>query len=147
MKRRGLCIVLLACALVLCISACTTEKPQVTENLQKTGAWKDAIYTEDTFFGKGEKTFELEVKADEKSVTFTINTDKDNLEDALTEHKLIDGEKGPYGLYVKKINGITADYDIDQSYWALSEDGEPLATGARGVEVKGGEHFEFTYTR
>ena len=29
--------------------------------------------------------------------------------DALIEHNLIEGEKGAYGLYVKKVNGITAE--------------------------------------
>jgi hypothetical protein len=50
-------------------------------------------------------------------------------------------------MYIKKVNGITADYDVDQSYWALSQDGTPSPTGASGAEIKGGEHFEFIYTK
>ena len=128
---------------ILCISMTGCKK----ENVEAMSLWDNAIYTEDKTFGNGAKIFELEVKAEEKSVTFTIKTDADNLEEALFEHKLIDGEKGPYGMYIKKVNGITADYDVDQSYWALSQDGTPSATGASGAEIKGGEHFEFTHTK
>ena len=126
---------------IVALSACKGDKAE-NENL-----WDCAIYTEDKTFGIGERSFFAEVKAEDISVTFTINTDKENLEDALVEHKLIDGDKGPYGMYIKKVNGITADYDIDKSYWALSQNGTPLATGASGVEIKGGEHFEFIHTR
>ena len=69
------------------------------------------------------------------------------LGDALIEHNLISGENGPYGLYVKVVNGITADYDINQSYWSLSKDGEYLQTGVDVTEISDGEHYELTYTK
>ncbi len=135
-------IISLILFVVICLSfsACT-------ENKSVDALWKDAIYTEDTTLGNGKKTFTLEVKTDNKSVVFTINTDKDNLEDSLTEHKLIEGDKGQFGLYIKKVNGITADYDINQSYWSLCTDGNPLQTGAQGAKIKGGENYQFVYTR
>lgn len=136
--NKSLCVVMIILMSAICFS-CKKE--------EKTGMWSDALYTENTTFGNGAKTFRVEVKANDRSVTFTINTDKGNLEEALVEHKLVDGEKGPYGMYIKKVNGITADYDIDQSYWALSENGKPSATGASGAEIKGGEHFEFVRTK
>ncbi len=114
---------------------------------EKTDLWSDALYTENEILGSGAKTFELEVKADDRSVTFTVSTDADNLEEALTVHKLIEGEEGPYGLYVKKVNGITADYDIDNTYWSLCQDGTPLQTGVGYTKIKGGEHFEFVRTK
>ena len=138
--NRIVCFIVIS---LLCISMTGCKK----EDAKVSSLWDNAIYTEDKTFGSGAKTFELEVKAEEKTVTFTVKTDKINLEDALVEHKLIDGEKGPYGMYIKNVNGITADYDINQSYWALSENGEPLMTGASGAEIKGGEHFEFTHTK
>ncbi len=142
MKRiKSFAALVTAVFLIMAISACENN------SAENKSLWDSAIYVEDKEFGEGEKSFFLEVKTDEKSVTFTVNTDAENLEDALVEHKLIDGDKGPYGLYVKKVNGITADYDIDQSYWSLSENNNPLQTGASGVEISGGEHFEFTYTK
>ena len=75
---------------------------------------------------------------------FTIKTDKENLGDALIEHNLVEGEQGAYGLYIKKVNGITADYDVDKHYWSISKDGTALMTGADGETIVGGEHYEIT---
>ena len=69
---------------------------------------------------------------DEHLVTFTINTDKEILGDALLELGLVAGEAGAYGLYVKRVNGVRADYDIDGHYWALYIDG---AYGLAGVDT------------
>ena len=87
------------------------------------------------------------MKAEEQSVTFTIKTDKEILGDALLEHDLIAGEEGDYGLYVKVVNGMTADYDVDQSYWAFYKDGEYMMTGVDGTEIADGEHYELVYTK
>ena len=108
---------------------------------------ENAAYTEDTELGEGEKTVVVEVKVEEYSVSFTIHTDKAILGDALFEHALIDGEEGPYGLYIKKVNGITADYDADQSYWAFYQNGEYMMTGVDTTEIIGGEHYELVYTK
>lgn len=109
--------------------------------------WDSATYFEDTTFGDGSKKVLVEVIAEEKSVTFTVNTDKGQLGDALLEYDLIAGEEGPYGLYVKKVNGITADYDIDQTYWALTKNGESVLSGVDGTDISDGEHYELVYTK
>ncbi len=109
--------------------------------------WENAVYTEDTELGEGAKAVEVEVKAGDKSVTFKINTDKETLGEALIDHELISGEQGAYGLYVKAVNGITADYDVDKSYWSLSKNGEYMTTGVDGTQISDGEHFEITYTK
>ena len=112
-----------------------------------TDLWDNAIYTEDTELGDGEKTITVEVAANDKYINFVINTNKNTLGDALMEHNLISGEKGAYGLYVKAVNGITADYDIDQSYWLFTKDGEQMMTGVDGTEISDGECYEITYTK
>ncbi|MBQ3573765.1 MAG: DUF4430 domain-containing protein [Clostridia bacterium] len=112
-----------------------------------TGVWESATYLEDMTFGNGSKAVLVEVVAEDRSVTFTINTDKEELGAALLEHNLISGENGPYGLYVKSVNGITADYNINQTYWALTKDGESMLTGVDGTEISDGEHYELVYTR
>ena len=89
----------------------------------------------------------MEVKAEEQSVTFTVKTDKDNLGDALLEYNLIDGDESDYGLYVKKVNGITADYDADKSYWAFYKDGQYMSTGVDSTKIADGEHYELVYTK
>ncbi len=112
-----------------------------------TGLWKDATYIENTTLGTGANTLIVTVEANDKSIDFTIKTDKTVVGDALKEHNLIDGEEGPYGLYVKVVNGIEADYDKDKSYWAFNKDGESMQTGVDQTEFKNGEHYELVYTK
>lgn len=129
----------LALLLALCMISCNT--------VEKTGLWENATYRKDMEFGKGATTVQVEVKAEDQSVTFTVHTDKTILVDALLEHDLIAGEESAYGLYVKVVNGITADYDVDQSYWSFTKNGEMLMMGVSGVTIADGEHYELTYTK
>lgn len=108
---------------------------------------ENAVYTEDTTFGEGSKTVEVEVKAGERKVTFTICSDEQYLGDALIAYGLISGEEGAYGLYIKTVNGILADYDTDQSYWGFYKDGEYAMAGIDLTEFLDGEHYELVYTR
>ena len=89
----------------------------------------------------------VEVKVEEQSVTFTIHTDADTLGEALLEHELIAGEDSQYGIYVKTVNGILADYDIDKSYWGFYQNGEYLMSGVDTTAIVGGEHFEIVYSK
>ena len=102
-----------------------------------TDLWENALYTEDASLGEGGKTFYAEVKAD----------DADTVGEALMENELVSGEQGAYGLYVKFINGIEADYDKDKSFWAFTKDGEQLLTGVDGEEISDGAHYELVYTK
>ena len=110
--------------------------------VQKTGAWKNATYLCDTEFGTGAKTVKVVVKAEKQSITFTLHTDKDTLGEALMEHGLISGEDGMYGLYIKFVNGIEADYDKDKSYWAFYKNGEYMMSGVDTTVITNGEHYE-----
>ena len=127
-------------AAMFVLSGCNAT---VSEN----DVWENATYTENQVFGSGEKSVVIEVVALEKSVEFEINTDRQTVGEALIEHDLISGEKGPYGLYVKVVNGITADYDIDQTYWSFSKNGEYLTTGVDMTDIENGVHYELTYTK
>ena len=142
MRKTGLNFISYLMVIILClgISACN-------DNDSSNDIWKDAIYTKDTEFGSGKNTVLVDVVAEDKTVTFTIHSDKENLGDALTEHGLIEGEKGTYGLYVKKVNWITADYDINKSYWGFNKNGESMMTGVDGALIKDGDRFELVYTK
>ena len=116
----------------------SNDSPDEENTVSKTGLWKDALYLKDTTFGEGAKTITVTVKAGGESVTFTIKTDKKTVGEALMEHDLLAGDEGDYGLYVKKVNGITADYDKDQTYWAFYIDGEYAMTGVDTTNVSEG---------
>lgn len=73
---------------------------------------------------------------------FEIRTDEETLADALTKVGLVSGEDSQYGLYIKVVNGITADYDVDQTYWSLLVNGEVSSVGASSVTVTAGMQVE-----
>lgn len=116
-------------------------------SVDKTGLWENATYLQDTELGEGAKTVTVEVKVEEQTVTFTINTDKKTVGEALIENKLIEGDQGAYGIYIKKVNGITADYDIDQSYWAFYINGEMAMTGVDSTDIDENAIYRLEYTK
>ena len=139
-KIQSITTVFLAIILILAMASCQ-------EKLPRTGLWEDATYRADKEFGTGAKTVVVEVVAEEQTVTFTIHTDKETVGAALLEHNLIAGDAGQYGMYVKVVNGITADYDVDQSYWAFYINGEMAMTGVDLTPIREGETYKLEYTR
>ena len=124
-------------ALIFALISCGTDEDP----------WSSAKYTEDTTLGDGATTLTFIVEVLENSVTFTINTDKTILGDALLELDLIDGTVESYGLYVKVVNGITADYNKDARYWALYINGDYALAGVDSTEIKAGEIYKFVYSK
>ena len=139
-----LSIVLIA-VMALVIAGCTnnsSEEPTTTEPVQTTGQASAIVK------GEGENAFVfIAVDLEGNSTHYMIKTDKETVGEALEEHGLVSGEEGPYGLYIKKVNGITADYDIDQSYWSFNKNGEYMMTGADKTEIENGAHYELVYTK
>ena len=127
---------------ILMLGACILTLASCKEEVDSDTLWAEATHKEDKTLGEGSKTFTLTVKAGDKSVVFTINTDETVLGEALQKLSLIEGEEGPYGLYVKKVNGILADYDTDGTYWALYKDGKYSMTGIDVTEIEAGASYE-----
>ena len=158
MKRtiKSTLALILVLLMTLCLFSCEkggVETPETNGGAAESGAfdgadlWANATYLEDTSFGEGAKTVTVKVIVEGKTVTFTIKSDAETLGDALIAHGLIAGEESAYGLYVKVVNGITADYDIDQSYWGFSKGGEEMMTGIDGTKFADGEVYELTYKK
>ncbi len=100
--------------------------------------------TNDNELGQGAVTFTFTVTDKEgNSTEFIIHTDKAVVGEALMEHGLVQGEEGAYGLYVKTVNGITADYDVDKTYWAFYVNGEYAMTGVDKTAVTEGASYAF----
>ena len=130
----------LSLVLILCLVSCGAAKP--ADEL-----WKDAIYTSDTEMGEGDTSFPVEISVGEHKITITVHTDETTVGAALQKLGIIDGEEGQFGLYIKKVNGITADYDIDQSYWAFYVDGEYAMSGVDSTEITEGATYQLEYTK
>ncbi|MBR6619112.1 MAG: DUF4430 domain-containing protein [Clostridia bacterium] len=137
--RVTLCIVLIAAIAVLAVGCNNTksdEIQQVPTTVQAQG--------EVTVLGEGAKQFSFSVTDDDGIVTnFEIHTDKTTVGEALEELTLIAGDEGPYGLYVKRVNGITLDYDKDGMYWAFYINGEMAMSGVDATEITEGTVYSF----
>lgn len=85
------------------------------------------------------------VHRDESVKDFEIATDKENLRQALEDEGLIKGEESEFGLFVKTVDGETAD-DSKQEWWCLTKGGETWNNGVDSTEIADGDAFEFTLT-
>ncbi len=128
---------LLALALVLALCACAKPMP--------IAAGKNTVGVKDgETLGKGATAFTVEVTDGQGTKTdFTVKTDEKTVGAALQALDLISGEKGDYGLYVKEVTGITADYEADGSYWAFYIDGQYAATAVDLTDVQDGAVYGF----
>ncbi len=135
-----LCMMLIV-AMAFCTTGCngtnSNETQAITDATQNT-------QSEPNILGEGQKEFVFVVVDKEGNETqFEIHTDKETVGDALQEHNLIAGEEGAYGLYIKTVNGITADYDADRTYWAFYINGEYAQSGVDTTEIVAGESYSF----
>ncbi|MBQ7089836.1 MAG: DUF4430 domain-containing protein [Clostridia bacterium] len=145
-----LCVVLIA-AMALMASGCSKdteteapEAPQGEVNTDQESGKQEEQAGDVTVLGKGATKFTFTVTDLEgKETAFEIHTDKKTVGEALMEHKLIEGEAGPYGLYVKTVNGVTVDYDKDGKYWAFYVNGEYGMTGVDVTEIEAGAAYSF----
>jgi len=92
----------------------------------------------------GSKSFTFEVvDPDGKSESFDIKSDAKTVGEALMAEGLVEGEDGPYGLYVKTVNGITLDYETHGMYWAFYVNGEYGMSGCELTDIEEGSTYAF----
>lgn len=95
----------------------------------------------------GEKHITVEVLHGDGSLAeFAYDTGEEYLGAVLLDEGLISGSEGAYGLYVETVDGETADYARDGSWWKLSCNGEDSQTGVDAVVIHDGDHYTWTYT-
>ena len=136
--KRILSVTLLLLMLAFCVSC-------VDRNGGGSG---EMLYTEDTALGTGSVQFTLIVEhVNDKKVTFTINTDKTILSDALTEIGILEGHDSTYGLYIDAVNGVTHDYNTDKTYWAIYEGDAYASTGIDGISVVNGAIYKLVASK
>ena len=129
-----LCMVLIA-ATALFAAGCSEKK--TAEKVDGT-----TVYADGDVLGEGAKQFTLVVAdKDGNETTLEIHTDKDTVGEALLDNQVIAGEDSEYGLYVKTVNGITADYDADGVYWAFYIDGAYAMTAVDATEITDGSVY------
>ena len=93
---------------------------------------------------EGGKTIEVDVThKDGQTNTFVIQTDAEYLGQAMQEQGLLEGEEGPYGMYVLTVDGETVD-EANQEWWGYTKSGEQVNFGVDLCPIADGEHYEFT---
>ena len=97
-----------------------------------------------TALGEGKTKFLFTVvDKDGVETAFEIHTDKEIVGEALLELGLIEGEEGDFGLFVKTVNGIVADYEVDKTYWAFYVNGEYAMSGVDTTIIEEGTSYMF----
>ena len=124
---------LLALAMMISAVGCSSQTSGASSD---SSASAGVPYADGTVLGEGENQFSLLVTDKEGNETkLEIHTGQSTVGEALLELGVISGEDGPYGLYVKSVNGISADYDKDGVYWAFYINGEYATTGVDATEI------------
>ena len=101
---------------------------------------------------EGSKAITIEViDSKGKSTVYELKTDAKYLIKAMDEAKeqglSYEGEEGPYGLSISKVNGERADYTLDGAYWGFNVNGEYCNLGVSKQPVEDGDEFEIVYTK
>ncbi len=128
MKKKQFLSLLLAALMALSFAACAQNAAAV-QSAQPEAAKKirfTAVY-------------------DGESKEFEISTNEETLGAALLAEGLIAGDQSEYGLYVKTVDGRTAD-EANQEWWCLTKGGEMWMNGVDTTEIADGDAFEFTLT-
>ena len=140
-----LCVALIA-AIALTTIGCDMPNLLLGENIATQA--DTAAPVPPTVMGEGATVFYFNVvDKDGNETKFEIHTDKTIVGDALLELGLIEGEAGAYGLYVKKVNGISADYETDGVYWAFYVGDEYGMTGVDLTDIEAGATYAFKVSK
>lgn len=124
------CVIMIVASGAL-LSGCNTEQAQEAATVQSVKQ-----------LGEGNVKFTLSVvDKDKNEKRFEISTDEKTVGDALKKLNLIEGEQGQYGLYINSVDGVTADFNKDKTYWAFYINGEYATSGVDQTEVKNGEVY------
>ena len=102
---------------------------------------------------QGAKEYTLEVVDDQgNSKVYTARTDQEYLRGAMDELAAAgdfsySGEESQYGIMILTVNGVTADYNKDGSWWGIYVNGNMGEYGADSQPVNDGDGFVLLYEK
>lgn len=141
MKRFTIKLIPLMLAALMLLSACGKK--------DKDGGGEDNAVPipaagETLRLGEGEKEFPFSITfSDGSTARYSISTDEKTVGEALQGLGLIDGEEGPYGLYVTTVGGETVKYEDGGHFWSFYINGEYASTGVDVTEIEKGASYAF----
>jgi hypothetical protein len=86
------------------------------------------------------------VHKDKTEKVFTYETNEEYLGPVLSGAGLLQGDEGPYGLMIHTVDGEKADWNVDQSYWAVYQGEEYATVGIDQMVIRDGDTFSLVYT-
>lgn len=96
---------------------------------------------------EGQKAFTVVIThKDGKTNTLALKSDKLYLGECLEEKGIIVGEEGPYGIFIKSVEGEKAVYEEDNAYWAFYVGDDYAALGIDQTPIEDGAVYKLTYT-
>lgn len=105
------------------------------------------------WLGSQEKTIEggkeitvTVVHGDGSEKVFAYGTNEDYLGQIIVSEGLAEGVVGPYGLEVHTVDGETASWAENHSYWAIFIGEEYAVTGADEIVLTDGGQYSLVYT-
>ena len=105
------------------------------------------------WMGSREKTIEggknitvTVLHSDGSETVFTYGTHDEYLGQIIQSEGLAEGEQGPYGLQIHTVDGETASWEENRSYWAIFVGEDYATTGADGVVLTDGGEYRLEYT-
>ena len=99
---------------------------------------------------EGSKNITIEVvDSAGASTVYELKTDAQYLRQAMEEAEGLEfsGTESDYGLMVSTVNGETADYSVDASYWGFYVNGEYCNYGIDTQPVEDGDAFQIVYSK
>ena len=98
---------------------------------------------------QGTKSITIKVVDNYNTTVYNVQTDAKYLRQAMEEADGLEfsGSEGAFGLMVETVNGVTADWNVDASFWGFYVNGDDCKYGIDSQPVEDGDNFEIVYTR
>jgi predicted small lipoprotein YifL len=97
--------------------------------------------------GQGGTVFRFEVTDNNQMVTaWDVHTNETTVGAALLAVGLIEGEPSDFGLEIKYVNGLRADFTEDKAFWAFHVDGGFAMSGVDSTDIETDKTYALVYT-
>ena len=139
MKTKILLLLLLVALITFGITACDEEEVAPVEHAVPEYQIQE--------IGTGSTMFYFEVINEAGGATLLrIHTDATTVGDALAGVGLIAGIQTDFGLMVTHVQGMRADFDEDDAWWAFYINGVMAEAGVSDTDIVAGATYAFRFT-
>ena len=77
---------------------------------------------------------------------FVYETQALSLGPVLRDNGLVEGHYDAGSFFIDTVDGLTADYSVDASWWQVQENGEQVLVGVDELAIKDGGTYQLIYT-